>query len=181
MPNVRLLSWLATWEFQLMPKPKARALIKIWLSNLITNMEGIKRFSILTTWYGHHSYLHLSAFIFIDLSNYNQKLSRTIDSILSMSGLSRLLIRCVSTENTIRHRLLIDLVTSYNCIICAIYRLISINLFARVFTIDKKFFTAAIVRDIILSIHKTVTSKKYPSTLLPMAVGNRRARSFLST
>ena len=66
MPDMRLLSWLATREFLLMPEPQARALfgIRELLSNLITDTEGIKRFSLSTTWYGRLIYLHFTCIRF---------------------------------------------------------------------------------------------------------------------
>ena len=102
MPDARLLSVLATREFRLMPQTALFG-IQGLLSSLITDVEGIKRFSLLTTCHGCRIYLHYTCIHFY-LSFHNiQKLSRTIDSILSMAGLSRLLIRCISMESTIRN------------------------------------------------------------------------------
>ena len=64
---------------------------------LNSRREGIKKFGIGDVIWP----LQIPAFTFIYFSNNSQKLSRTIDSILSITGLSRLLIRCISTETTI--------------------------------------------------------------------------------
>ena len=69
----------------------------------------------------------LPAFAFIYLSNNIQKLSRTIDSILSMAGLSRLIYKMRIHGNYNYKppcRSIIKLITFNNCIIRVVYRLI---------------------------------------------------------